>query len=155
MKTTDEKRTRGLQKELRKRLYEMGLRIQLLNAGNQEQVKELIDGICELIGFAKLTTVEDEKNLFPPLAISAPLMVSLLEQEQERIHEVAEKLCISIEHWENSFSTKEKSRYLINIRFGFHDWMTNLLQYLNKQELLRHELSDLSMEETEIGVVAA
>ena len=74
MKTADEKRVLGLQKELRLRLYEMGLRIQLMN--EHDQVRETIDGICELIGFAKLTKKEEEKHLFPSLAILAAVPVT-------------------------------------------------------------------------------
>ncbi len=137
MRTTEEKRIGGLQKELRSRLYETGLRIQVLDAGNHEQVKETLDGICELIGFAKLTTVEEEKLLFPSLAISAPFMVSLFEQEQERMHEIGEKLCISIEQWENSLSTREKQRQIQLIRFGYNEWMANVMLYLNKRQMIQ------------------
>jgi hypothetical protein len=139
MRKTEENRTLGLQKELRTRLYEMGLRVQVLNAGNHEQVRETLDGICELIGFAKLTTIEVEKSLFPALAVSAPMVVSLLEQEQDRMLEIAEKLCIQIEHWESSISTNEKQRLTLMIQFGFNNWMTSLLQYLNKHQLLQLE----------------
>lgn len=139
MKTTEEKRIGGLQKELRTRLYEMGLQVQVLNAGNQDRVRETMDGICELIGFAKLTTVEEERTLFPKLAIAAPFMVTLLEQEQERMIDSGEKLCIIIEQWENSISTKEKQRLTRLVQFGYNDWMANLLQYLNKQQLLQVE----------------
>jgi hypothetical protein len=139
MKTTEEKRIGGLQKELRTRLYETGLRVQVMNAVNQEQARETIEGICELIGFANLTTVEEEKTLFPTLAISAPFIVTLLEQEQDRIHEISEKLCISIDQWENSISIKEKQKLTLMIQFGFNDWMAIIIQYLNKQQLLQVE----------------
>jgi hypothetical protein len=147
MKTTEEKRIGGLQKELRTRLYEMGLQVQVLNAANQERVRDTMDGICELIGFAKLTTVEEERTLFPKLAISAPFMVTLLEQEQERMIECGEKVCIIIEQWENSISAKEKQRLTRLVQFGFNDWMANLLQYLNKQQLLHIEAESETVEE--------
>lgn len=139
MRTTEEKKIGGLQKELRTRLFEMGLRVQVLNAGNQERVRETMDGICELIGFAKLTTIEEERILFPKLAISAPNMVTLLEQEQERMTDCGEKVCMIIEQWENSISAKEKQRLTRLVQFGFNNWMANLLQYLNKQQLLEVE----------------
>ncbi|HLO80692.1 MAG TPA: hypothetical protein VK166_07025 [Chitinophagaceae bacterium] len=154
MRTTEENRIGGLQKELRTRLYETGLQVQVMNAGKQDQVRRTIDGICELIGFAKLTTIEEEKTLFPSLAISAPFMVSLLEQEQMRMHEISEKLCISIEQWENSISVREKQRLAIMIQFGYNDWMANLLQYLNKQQLL-HISAETEAAETLLEVVAA
>jgi hypothetical protein len=147
MKTTEEKRIEGLQKELRTRLYEMGLQVQVLNAANQERVRDTMDGICELIGFAKLTTVEEERTLFPKLAISAPFMVTLLEQDQERMIECGEKVCIIIEQWENNISAKEKQRLTRLIQFGFNDWMANLLQYLNKQQLLHIEAESEKVEE--------
>jgi hypothetical protein len=147
MKTTEEKRIGGLQKELRTRLYEMGLQVQVLHAGNQDRVKNTIDGICELIGFAKLTTVEEERTLFPKLAISAPFMVTLLEQEQERMIDCGEKVCIVIEQWENSISAKERKRLTRLVQFGFNDWMANLLQYLNKQQLLHIEAETEAVEE--------
>jgi hypothetical protein len=154
MKTAEEKRVLGLQKELRLKLYEMGLRIQLMNERNQEQVKGTIDGICELIGFAKLTKKEEEKNLFPSLAISAPFMVSLLEQEQECILELGEKVCISIEQWENSFTGKQQQQSLQQIQLGFNDWMAKLLQYLNKQQLLQTSVEQ-QREKKSISVAAA
>jgi hypothetical protein len=137
MKTAEENRVLGLQKELRLRLYEMGLQIQLMNERNQEQVRETIDGICELIGFAKLTKKEEEKNLFPSLAISAPFMVSLLEQDQDRILELGEKISIVVEQWENSVTVKQQQHSIQQIQLGFNDWMASLLQYLNKQQLLQ------------------
>ena len=137
MKTVEENRVLGLQKDLRLRLYEMGLRIQLMNERNREQVRETIEGICELIGFAKLTKKEEEKNLFPSLAISAPFMVSLLEQEQDRILELGEKISIVVEQWENSITGKQQLSCIQQIQLGFNDWMANLLQYLNKQQLLQ------------------
>jgi hypothetical protein len=154
MRTTEEKRIGGLQKELRTRLYEAGLQVQVMNAGNQDQVRRTIDGICELIGFAKLTTVEEEKILFPSLAISAPFMVSLLEQDQERLHDIGEKLCILIEQWENSISTREKQRLATLIQFGYNEWMATLLQYLNKQQLLYVE-AEAETAETLLEVEAA
>jgi hypothetical protein len=150
MRTTEEKRIEGLQKELRTRLFEMGLQVQVLHAGNQERVRVTMDGICELIGFAKLTTVEEERTLFPKLAISAPFMVTLLEQEQERMINSGEKLCIIIEQWENSISTKEKQRLTQLVQFGFNDWMANLLQYLNKQQLLQVEAESEEIEELQV-----
>jgi hypothetical protein len=154
MKTAEEKRVLGLQKELRLRLYEMGLRIQLMNERNQEQVRETIDGICELIGFAKLTKKEEERNLFPSLAISAPFMVSLLEQEQDRMLDLGEKICIYIEHWENSFTGKQQEDSIQQIQLGFNDWMANLLQYLNKQQLLQKGVEE-QREKNSIAVAAA
>lgn len=154
MKTKEENRVGGLQKELRMKLYEMGLRIQLMNEGNQEQVRETIDGICELIGFSRLTKKEEEKNLFPSLAISAPFMVSLLEHEQERIIEMGEKLCIVIEQWENSFTARQQQYTIQQIQISFNDWMANLLQYLNKQQLLQTEIEE-HKESKEFSVAAA
>jgi len=154
MKTTEEKRVLGRQKELRLRLYEMGLRIQLMNERNQEQVRETIDGICELIGFAKLTKKEEEKHLFPSLAISAPFMVSLLEQEQDHILELGEKVCISVEQWENSFTGRQQQQSIQQIQLGYNDWMANLLQYLNKQQLL-HTTAEEQREKKPLTVVAA
>lgn len=136
-----------MQKELRTRLYEMGLQVQVLQAGNQERVRETMDGICELIGFAKLTTIEEEKTLFPTLAISAPFMVTLLEHDQERIVGIGERLSINIEQWENSISTREKQKLTRLVQFGFNDWMANLLQYLNKQQLLEVEAESEEIEQ--------
>ena len=132
----------------------MGLRIQLMNERNQEQVRETIDGICELIGFAKLTKKEEEKHVFPSLAISAPFMVSLLEQEQDRVLELGEKLFVSIEQWENSFTGRQQERSVQQIQLVFNDWMANLLQYLNKQQLLHTSVEDQREKKT-VTVVAA
>ena len=154
MKTAEERKVLGLQKELRLKLYEMGLRIQLMNERNQEQVKQTIDGICELIGFARLTKKEEEKNLFPSLAISAPFMVSLLEQDQQHILELGEKVCIAIEQWENSFTGRQQQLGLQQVRFGFNDWMANMLQYLNKQDILFSSVEE-QQEKKSLKVAAA
>lgn len=153
MRTTNDQKVSGLQKELRTRLYETALRIQSINAARQEQVKQAIDEICELIGFAKLTSVEEEKSLFPAFAITAPFMVTLLEQEKEKINEISEKLCINIEQWENSIATKEKQRMISLIQFSYNEWMVNFLFYLNKQQLL--QIENDSEEKIKLVAVAA
>ncbi len=64
-----------------------------------------------------------------------------------------EKLSINIEQWENSISAKEKLRLTRLIQFSFNDWMANLLQYLNKQQLLHIEAETEEVEP--IAVVEA
>jgi hypothetical protein len=154
MKKAEENRVLALQKELRLRLYEMGLRIQLMNERNQEQVRETIDGICELIGFAKLTKKEEEKSLFPSLVISAPFMVSLLEQEQERILGLGEKISIGVEQWENSVTSKQQQSSIHKIQLGFNDWMASLLLYLNKQQLLQAGVEEQRAKKTLVVAAA-
>jgi len=135
MRTT-EHRTGNLQKALRTKVFETGLQMQAINMGNVVEAKDTIDRICELIGFAKLTTVEETKNVFPMLAITAPFMVNLLEQEQEKLDQQAERICEAMDSWEESLSLGQKRKLGKEMALLFNDWITNLLQYLNRQQTI-------------------
>ncbi len=154
MNTTEEQKMTGLQRMLRTKLYETGLRAQVMNISNQGQVKETFDGINELTGLARLTAVHEEKTLFPSLAITAPFMVSLLEQELEKINLLLEKLNVLMDHWEHSFSIHEKSKLVQKVQFAFNDWMAQQLQYMNKLELLGQDSAKTEVEDN-LMIVAA
>lgn len=141
-----------LQHELRKRLFETGLRA--LEMKNQKEVRETLDQMCGLIGFTAFTALEDEKNVFPTLAASSPFMVSLMEQEQEKNRRLSERLAQVTEMYEESISAEEKKRTIKMIRLSFNDWMTQVLTYLNKQQLVMQEMNDdVLVEEEELVLV--
>jgi hypothetical protein len=108
--------------------------------GDAGQVKETMEGICELIGFAKLTTVEESRNLFPTLAISAPFMVNLLEQEQEKLDLQAERICEVMDLWEDSLSNSERRKLGMEMMQLFNQWTVEILQYLNRQQSVAETL---------------
>lgn len=154
MITTDEQKMNRLQRSLRTDLYETGLQVQVMNNSNHRQVKETFERINALIGLAKLTTVEEEKIFFPSLAITAPFMVTLLEQEKEKINLQVEKLGSLMDEWDESFSNNEKVRLGMKVQFAFNDWMANLLHYMNKQQLLLHQEFEVETEEKSMVVAA-
>ena len=140
MRTTDWKKARALQHQLRTGLFETGLLVQQL--GNETDARKTIDEINSVIGLTALTALEDGKNIFPAIVAVGPHMVSLLEQEQEKIQELSERLCTAIENLEEGFSQSEKRMELNVTRHVFHDWMTQVLSYLNKLELVMEGLKE-------------
>ncbi len=141
-----------LQHELRTRLFETGLRV--LQMKSEKVVRETLDQIGGLIGFTALSALEDEKHVFPALAAQAPFMVSLLEQEQDKNRKLSERLCQATELHEESISGEEKKMNLKMIRLSFNDWMTQVLNYLNKQQLVMQEMNDgVLVEEEELVLV--
>ena len=90
MKRTDENTINSLHRDLRRRMFEAGLQIQMIEDGRREQVKVFLEGLNELTGYSALVTMEEEKNFFPGIISVAPFMIPLLEQEHEKVKEVAE-----------------------------------------------------------------
>lgn len=154
MTTRDDQKMNGLQRALRVDLYETGLQVQVMNNSNHRQAKEIFDRINALIGLAKLTHVEEEKIFFPSLAITAPFIVTLLEQEKEKINLQVDRLSLLMDEWEESFSPNEKAGLSLQVQFAFNDWMAYLLQYMNKQQMLIHQASEVKLKEKAVVVAA-
>ena len=67
MKGRTDNRINGLHKELRNRMYAAGLQSEIMHEGNNEGAKKFLDGLKELVGFAALVVMEEERVFFPGL----------------------------------------------------------------------------------------
>jgi hypothetical protein len=156
MKRTDENTINSLHRDLRRRMFEAGLQIQMIEDGRREQVKVFLEGLKELTGYSALVTMEEEKNFFPGIISVAPFMIPLLEQEHEKVKELGERICILADDYEDSYADSERIHTLMLVQAAYHEWMAFLMQHLVREEMIMQQaVPQETVQERVLALVAA
>jgi hypothetical protein len=150
MKRTGENTINSLHRDLRRRMFESGLQIQMIEEGRKEQVKVFLEGLKELTGYSALVTMEEEKNFFPGIISVAPFMIPL------KVKELGERICILADDYEESYADSERINTLMLVQAAYHEWMAFLMQHLVREEMIMQQvMPQETVQERVLALVAA
>ena len=156
MKRIGENRINDLHKELRTKMFESGLRGQMIDGKDMKQVKSFLEGIKALVGFSSLVILEEERSFFPNIISVAPFMIPLLEQEHSKMAELGEKICILADDYEEAYADSERINTMMSVSIAYHEWMAFMMQHLLKEEMIMRQVNtEETTEKKQFTLVAA
>jgi len=155
MKGRTDNRINGLHKELRNRMYAAGLQSEIMHERNNEGAKKFLDGLKELVGFAALVVMEEERSFFPGIISVAPFMVPLLEQEHAKMDELGEKICILADDYEEAYADSERMNTMMSVIIAYHEWMAFMMQHLLKEEMIMRQVNTEETTEKKLFTLVA
>lgn len=156
MKRTDEQKINSLHGDLKKKMFETGLQVQIVDDGCRDQMKDFMEGLKGLVGYSAWVIIEEEKIFFPGIISIAPFMIPLLEQEHRKLEELGERICILADDYDEAYTAGEKKSTLMQIRTAYNEWMALTLQHLGREEMIINQvIAEEIVEVRVLSLVAA
>jgi hypothetical protein len=144
-------------KGLRVWLFEMGTMAQQTDFSNTEEGRKTVSELQQILKAFGRKSLLEEQYFLPALALQAPYVLSLVEEEKKQVKELSARLARCLQNYVQPGTSGHYQLAGLSIQQTYMEFLSFMLIYMNRQESLFNGLvsfdnaSSLIMESDENG----
>jgi hypothetical protein len=132
-------------------LFETGTRVQQTDFTNVSEGQQMVKELQDLLKSLERKAFLEDQYFLPALALTAPYVVSIVEEEKRQVKDLSSRLNKKLEQYLLPGTTGHYSSTGHFIQQAFIEFLSYILMYMNRQESL---FDGLSTQDNQTGMVS-